>query len=58
MIKIKSKGAVSIGTTVHQDGVELKGITRIVIDPIEINSTITATVTFLVDELNIEADAD
>jgi hypothetical protein len=58
MIKIKSNGPTSTGITVHQDGVELSGITRIVIDPIKPNTLITATLTLIVDELDIEADAD
>lgn len=55
MIKIISKGGNARGIKVLQDGVEIKGIIRIDINPIEALGPVTATITVPVDDLDIEA---
>lgn len=58
-MKIVSKGGTTNGTQVfNDDGSEIKNITRIVIDPLEVKGTVTATLTITAVELDIEAEDD
>lgn len=55
-MKIISTGGTTKGTRVYNDdGSEIKGVTRIVIEPLELNGVVTATITVAAVELDIEA---
>ncbi|GEM_PF-5726330 len=54
LIKIISKGGSAQGTVVTQDGVELKGIRKIEIEPLEPSGEVIARLEFIA-ELDIEA---
>lgn len=56
MLRIVSTGGLAMGTKVYQDGVELENITAVTIHPLEIGAPVQATITFVLVELDIEAE--
>lgn len=54
MIRIENNTGVGIGTKIFVDGVELRGVTSLSIDPIFPSEQIKASIVVLVDELDVE----
>jgi len=55
MIKVTSKDGFTVEVFNH-DGVPIKGITSIVIDPLQVNTPVTATLTFALVQLELNLE--